>query len=335
MTGSDWRQYEKDFSLMGQGLPIRYESGFIFLNQFFYNLGVGFWPFIIFLKSFSLTILVALGNKLKGFFWLGFALFVANEGLFLFIDNPLRNLVAASFIWLGAIFLADKKYFFFTSCLFLALQFHLSVFVCIPFIIFSRVSFSRSFLILLTLSFFILFSSQNLILNSALLLQESFQISHVPKYFFDTNSKYIAGSFFSAGLLIRCFFWLLIIWQGKGLQSEIPAGSIFLSLSCGYLIAVRIGTTVPILERIAMVFSPFFWFSFAYSLKLIRKSIRNVLVFFLFLFSIVVIYREISSSHKYVPYSNYFFHLMISDELPFSYRNEFNLRESPFSGARK
>ncbi|HPT47491.1 MAG TPA: EpsG family protein, partial [Candidatus Rifleibacterium sp.] len=281
MTGSDWRQYEKDYTLIGSGGAVRYEAGYVLLNKVFNELGFGFWPFLILLKLFAFISVVLLFILFSKNYWLALGLFLSFNAYFMFIDNPLRNLMAASFLWLAAIAFNCGLLFISILLVFLASQFHLATLICLPFIGLGMIGFEKTgkvFLTIMIAMFWVVFSNQSLIMGSAIWVLSLLNLSYVPSYFFDPDNLYTSGQQFSVGLFLRAILFFLILLNREKLTKDNSAGEIAFNFSLIYLITAKMALTVPILGRVSMCFAPFFWIAFAQSTIFIRRSYREVLI---------------------------------------------------------
>ncbi len=128
MTGSDWVNYEllyNDASFMG----LKYypkEKGFYILMLIFKKIGFGFFPFLIICKLFAFIVLAKfISNNFKSFY-LPFTIFLASDALFLFVDNPLRFMIAFGIIVISFKYLLIRRFIPYLILVILASTFHIA-----------------------------------------------------------------------------------------------------------------------------------------------------------------------------------------------------------------
>ena len=102
MCGTDWRSYEILYSWVNNDTIVSMfsyiEPGYVLYMFLFKLLNVSFWPFAILTKIATYMIFIRTIEKYAPprllFYILGF--FVALQGYFLWIDFPMRNIIAIS-----------------------------------------------------------------------------------------------------------------------------------------------------------------------------------------------------------------------------------------------
>jgi hypothetical protein len=334
MSGSDWRSYENAYHLINEGVRLRYETGFIVLNNLFFSLGFNFWSFLITIKSLVLFSLFFLTKNLTKNFWLALGFYFAFGGYFIFIDNPLRNFIGAGIIWVSfTLFVKNKKILAFL--LFpLGGFFHNSIFVVNSFILLFYVSkkiIKSRYLNFVFIFLFLLFTSKTLIFSIANFCIPMFSLPRVQQaYFTSPDANYTSGSIMTLNFLIRIFIFLFIYINRKKLIKK-PNGGFLFDFAVIYILLLRLATTLPVLGRLVIVFSPFFWAAFAESFCSLKPKNRLLVVFFILFYSLASITDLITSSSKYIPYSNYLSYLFSGYEPSFSYRASYNKLFSPFA----
>lgn len=100
MTGTDWRVYEDIYTHINfNNLFYNYfqEPGYYIYMLPFRFLNIDFFVFFIFTKVLCyITIVCKLITYCERFKYIGLMYFIPCYGFYLFIDNPMRNLIAVS-----------------------------------------------------------------------------------------------------------------------------------------------------------------------------------------------------------------------------------------------
>ena len=130
-NGSDWRQYEIMYNeaTLGEIQEFKKEKGFYLYMLFFKLFNIDFFNFFIITKSILFYIFYRIILEKSKNFYIVFNLFYTLMGLFLFIDAPLRNLIAITIVVYAQKYLEEKnkkkykniKYIF---LIFIAFSFH-------------------------------------------------------------------------------------------------------------------------------------------------------------------------------------------------------------------
>lgn len=99
--GVDWAEYERVY--VGESLnPGNYEVAYVFINNYLNKMGINFWFYVIFLKIVFLTSLFMVVSKYCKLPVL--ALTFTLMFIFPFVNDPLRQLIAAIFLFSGFYF---------------------------------------------------------------------------------------------------------------------------------------------------------------------------------------------------------------------------------------
>ena len=120
MTGTDWRVYEDLYNTLDfNHLFYEYKSepGYYLYMLPFRFLGIGFWPFFIFTKSMLFVLIYrTMFEYCRDSKYLSLMYFFPWFGMYLFIDNPMRNLIAIGIFIVSFRYVIEKnfwKFFFF------------------------------------------------------------------------------------------------------------------------------------------------------------------------------------------------------------------------------
>lgn len=336
MTGTDWRSYEplyesiknKELGILEAMLFV--EPGYFLYNYIFGLFNINFWDFFIFTKVILYIIFI---RSLLYFcpsknFFLALLFFVAWYAYFLFIDNPMRNLIAVG-IFLGSIqFLIKRKFIPYLILTILAISFHFSAIIMLLLYWISNKDFKTKNLII---AYVIL----NIILLSPHLLYTvlDFVFSEVPliKYKIEAYSNNLegdgGGKIISFGMLIHNIFFILFIISRKKIEN-IPYGKMVFIFSILYLIFFRLGLTITVMGRFQLYVAVFYSISVGYVICNFTDRSKYVYVFYVFLVSVIPCISYLVKDFRYVPYTNYLFY---SDhEMTFDQRDRYNKNNSPY-----
>lgn len=335
MTGSDWRSYERYYGWLSSPNPFEgliLEPGYILYSLLFERIGFSFWPFFIITK---LLLFYLLTRTIKKYsvenVLLVVSFFSFFFGLFLFIDNPMRNLIAVGITIFSYKYLVERNFFSFLLIVLLATCFHLSALLLLFVYPFYPIKMGNKKLLFVYFLFNILF----VLTYRFLLLKFIGLFSFIPLVELKMNSYFIDGdeltdnSLVSFGFIVQVLFFLMVIWKRKRIEAVKYGRLIFWGTIC-YLFLYRVGLVIDIFYRFQL------YFSILYSIGicsiasfLIIRSNRLIYFSFLGFFLMFVTYKTITSSYKYIPYTNYIPYLFDS-ELPFDYRAQYNFIYSPY-----
>lgn len=335
MTGSDWRQYEVMYEELGKSLTqwtdSRTEIGYWYYMWIFKILHIDFWVFFIFTKCWLYgTIIYFLKKYGDSVFYLALTFFVATFGFAFFIDNPMRNLIAAVIFLFTFKYLIEKKILKYILVVLLATSFHISAIFFLFLYFFFQKRWSTTFWIITYILINILFLgakdfflqfiaehfSNNLLLGKA-----------VTNYIIgETN---IDGQFFSLGMLTKVLFFILLLNYRKKLEN-LPYGKLIFNFALTFLCIYRIALSIEIFIRFQMYLSVFFSIAVAllfYGFKSKSKIIYSSYLFLIILYST---YTLITGSYKFIPYTNYLTYIW-QIKPDYSYRSDYNLIRSPYT----
>lgn len=315
-NGSDWRQYEKMYSLVTlKNLQEFYaEKGFYIYMWIFKKLNFDFFEFFIFTKMIILVIFYKIIIKSKNFY-LTLNLFYSLIGIYLFIDCPLRNLMSIGLVLIGIENLNKKKQIKFYFYVLVAVFFHTSaVFFLITPIIYKIYKLSRKNIIIMLLIAFFLLISQEVLLD--LLKYLPFFKERLEVYIGTKDGRNILFSFGNLEKII--VISLLVFYKNKlkYYRNEV-------SLAIVYFLLYRVALTFTILTRVSLYLYIFYIFCIDLILRFQKNNIRNIVITLFFVYSLILNYKLIKSTYKYLPYTSYLKYL--GKEKPnFLYRDRFN-----------
>lgn len=339
MTGSDWRNYETYYSWLGKGGTggILIEPGYLYLSELFHYLGVPFWPFFISLKLAAFCCLLKFLRKYSsGNQVLSVTFFLFVSGLFLFIDNPMRNLLAICISYYSYHFLEERHLGKFILLVLLAVLFHTSAVLLLLIAPFYPIKMSNLKLLLL----FLVFNIFIVLFYEFIVLKLIGAFSFIPiietkllLYFVD-GSGLENNRLISLGFIVQFIFFLLLLYKRKQIEN-LPYGMLIFWGAICYIFLYRIASIVSIFYRLQLYMSIFYAVGICYVFSsFVRKSNKKVYAVFLICYLCYSTYALVTSSYKYVPYTNYISY-MFSPELSFEYRANYNFVNSPYEGSGK
>jgi hypothetical protein len=336
MTGSDWRAYELSYTNLQNGnfSEDYIEIGYKIYMILFINLGIGFWPFFIFTK-FCLYLITCyfIKKHIPDNFYLAFAIYYCFMGIFVFIDNPMRYLIGSTIFLFSFKYILNKNFLkYVVLCLFAAL-FHKSFLALIFLYFFLNKSYKTSSIIIffIALNILMIFFSDHLIQ-----LSKSFNFLYSIDY---KNYREIVSSYlladdindkqFSLGLLSRYLIFIILILSRKKIVSSSKYGNIAFNSAILTIYLLRFAFVWPIVMRIAIPLSVFYCVTLglvvsnSYGLKKISTYSFLIIIYSGVLFS------QITSAYKYIPYTSYLQYIGI-DKPDYSYRDNYNYFYSPY-----
>lgn len=336
MTGSDWRYYELDYvNITTTAFADQVnEIAYYYYNYLFAICGIGFWPFFIFTKIIlfivSCHFLIKFSGKGVYFAFLGFYSIIA---VFEFIDNPMRNLIAGTIFMYGFQYVLEKKLVRFTVICIIASLFHKSIIVLWPFYFLLNKELSEKKLLYSYIIFnlILLFAGEYLITFFKAIDYYSYVSSdkageQIGGYLLNEN---IHDAPFSIGVVSRYILFAVIIFNGDSIKSSSRYGVIIFNSSIIALFLLRFATIWPI----AMRFSIPFIVCYAAALGLIIINLKEVkkisYVFFYLCILAGTLFAQITTTYKYIPYTNYLCYLF-SKKPSYDERVNYNLNKTPY-----
>lgn len=340
MTGSDWRSYEQmyvNLDLNNLNYDGRVEYGYYLYMVLAKKLGLSFWAFFIITKFIIWGIFFQFLKKYSGReFYLNLALFVAFFGLYLFIDNPMRNLIGATIYLYSFKFILRRKFYNYAIICIIASFFHLSFLLFIPFYFILNCSFDVRKIIWLyiVLNISLLVFSEQLVLIFrgldifTMQFYERFQ-QQVNRYIFDETLK---DNPLAIGLLIKHVIFVITLYNKRKIVQSHKYGKIIFNTTIVTLFLMRFIYIWPIVLRLLVPFSIFYSVSFGAIIKNSKRYKYNRYAYY-FIF-VVLMYgtmlNTITGSYKYIPYTNHLSYIM-EEPIPYSIRSNYNYKNSPYN----
>lgn len=320
MTGSDWRNYEILYNEADWSLLSTYDSekGFYIYMCLMKSIGFAFFPFLILSKFVVFIIITRFILCYATNFYHAFAIFLMTRGMTIFIDNPLRYMIALGFvIYAIEAVILNKRRRFFIFCL-LAFTFHVSSVIVIFTIFFYRIRLKKKILII---SYLILFFLINPI-NAIYFIDTFYPDLALVLGTYYKRAGVIEFSLFSVGRVVYFILFLLVVFNREKVIDR-KYGEQLYSIAIVFFFYNVIAYALPTLHRLAMYYNPVF----AIVLSIVLVSLLNLRLLFnslVFLYFIVSFSANMYVSYAYLPYSNYFVHILLGKEYSFDFRSTYN-----------
>jgi hypothetical protein len=340
MTGSDWRNYELDYY---NGYSINYfvEPLYKLLNNFFSYIGIGFWPFFISLKIFLLFLLFKVYKHFEIPLFFCIMIFIPILGLPLFVDNPMRNLMAYVIFAYFVQYIDSREFPKYLIGVTLAFLAHRTAIILLPLYFLYNVKIKKSILFSLYILLCVLLSSPQIIL---LVLDICSQIAvfgiseKIQMYINDiqTNPMSIHLQFrlFSWGLAIRIVIFLILLYFKERIQTTFKYGKLLYFLFICYMFFDKIALAANILMRLAIYFKLFFVCMAGYLLMILSKRNQFVIKIAICAGCIFWTIKVVTGTWKYIPYTNYINYAIRGDFPSYEERSDYNFRYTPYGNLK-
>jgi len=319
MTGSDWVNYEIMYLNISISdiSSLQREKGFFVLMLIFKQLGFGFFPFLILVKFIVFYIVANFILKHFESFYLPFSIFLSTYALFLYVDNPLRFMIAFGIIVLSFKYLLERKFIPYALIIIFATTFHISSVIMLVIYFSLYIKVSRRFLLIIY--FFIFFTLSPHIVGN--LIQSFFpQLPPLISTYFH-RMQIMEYNAFPIGKVINAIFFIVIVFNKSLIERGINKGNVFFILSINFFFFNLLGYIIPTFFRFSIFLSIFFDISLAFlTISITRKAFLRVFLCSYLLFTTV---RSIYSTYVYIPYSNYFISLF-QNEKEYYERSRYN-----------
>jgi len=224
MTGSDWRQYETYYNWLDysgiMGL-LFIEPGYVIYSYLFLIMGSPFWPFFILTKIVLFYIIIkALAKYSIGNYKLSTVFFLIIFGLFLFIDNPMRNLIGIGISVFSYKYIIERKFYKFMLIILCATSFHMSAILMLLLYPLYPIKASNKKLII----YYILFNLFFVIFFRFIILNIISIFSFIPLIERRMTVYFLEGdgltntSFFSLGFIFQLIIFTLLLWKREYIE---------------------------------------------------------------------------------------------------------------------
>jgi hypothetical protein len=147
-------------------------------------------------------------------------------------------------------------------------------------------------------------------------------------YFFNADFK---ANSINLGAFIRLFVLFILLLFKQTIVQKGEKYASFFNLSILLLLIYPLGISMKILQRFPLFLFPVYILGIIYLLKSfeIKMNMYLLTAFFVAL-SFLQTYNTITADFRYVPYSNYLYHLKKKDLPDIEYRYQYNRKHSPY-----
>lgn len=334
MTGSDWRGYELSFYNNDIIREYQKEPGLYILMFLCRSIGIDFWPMWIVIKAicYCFTI-VLLKRYTKGNYAWPFFFFVGYFALFYYIDNPMRNLIAASiFLSFGVPCIENKDWKKYIIVVAISSLFHLSTLLVAPAFLLSpkkSISFKTALITIISLVAVVLLVGPSSLISSLNVSLWYFELYQDRLYNYTTQETASYGISLGLVFLIILFLYSLFLKEKNGTSDEsLP---LMYNLAFYFIITIIVGSVLVILFRASM----FLFLPYLVSVSTVfnnyrHKSILSPFVKMgVFIFLFYVFTNALTKDFRYVPYSSYI-EYAFAEKPSFFERSKYNFENTPY-----
>jgi hypothetical protein len=327
MCGTDWRNYELYYT---QEHIYVQEIGYWIYMQLFRVLGISFWPFFIVTKILTLLIFIYTIEKYSSpktifFVW---TFFLAFAGFYLWIDNPMRNLIAMSIFLLAIPSLEKRHWVQFSLWAILACSFHASAIIMFLFYLAANIRFKYFHIILLYLLINIIFINRDIIYAIGELISIVIpKLSDKINFYRLTYDEPV--NLFSLGFILHNGLFMLMLWM-KNKFYELPNGQMLFNFSFLFILFYRIVLTFSVMNRLMYMECMFYIIGIFGCFYLYSKLYRQLLIIGILLTSLFMVRKNLTQDCRYIPYTNYLSYIF-RQKPSYEDRDLYNEKHSPYN----
>lgn len=338
MTGSDWRSYEYwynylDFNRFYYGYVN--EPGYYLYMMLFSKCGIPFWIYFVMTKIILFIIIF------RSFFiickdsgWISMIYFFPLLGMYIFIDNPMRNAIAMGIYMLSFRYVLDQKFWKYLLVCILAASFHATALFMIPFYWLLNKKVRNGVYIVLFVIINIIFLDRQLLVDLIVNIFgfiPFFNEKVVSYFLFESEST--EGKILSFGMIWHLLLFVLLLIYKDTVINRIGDRYGNLAFNCAiiYLLMFRLALTIPLVMRIQLYFSVCFCVCVGLLVLCFEWRSRLIYLSILTMVSLYICFDKITSSARYVPYSNVIEYALKGENPSFSVRYYYNIKHSPYT----
>lgn len=333
MCGSDWRGYELEYGTFDPLLSLE-EPGYHLISSFAYNIGLGFWPFMILLKFLCLTIFY---NFLKKFSdnrdqYIIYLFFFSFYGIYLFIDAPIRNVCAITLFLLGLL-LQERHPICPWLFTFLAVFFHVSAIIGVLFLLIQKLNIKTIVYVIAYIVAIYISINSNIITDSVgnTIVGQYLFAEKIDRYIDQGfGQESMTSSAFSLGELLKIVLFFIVVRYRDGIEKLNHGRFIFAGAMLFFIIA-KMGAGLDVLMRFGCYFSVFYALVMVNVARVFAIKLRKTFRICVILLALFQTYATVTFDYRFVPYTNYIVYVVLHDQLPsFDQRSKYNHTHSPY-----
>lgn len=339
MTGSDWKYYELlydsiDLNQLFYGY--NKEPGYYIYMLLFKLLHVGFWPFFIITKTLVFLLVVkTIFDYTQETGYISLMYFLPWFGVYLFIDNPMRNLIAIAIFMLSVKYIIQRRFWNYLLCVLVASLFHFTALLMLPFYAVLTLNVKRWVYVCLFIVVNVVFANRDflvLILSSMLKVIPYLQDKVITYFIMD--SAFAQGKVFSVGMLWQFFLFALLICGKNRLINGFTNkehGMFVFNCAMVYFILLRFAMSIQVIGRFQLYFATYTVVAIGMLVLSFKYLSRVPFAILLLIISCYTCWDKITGSARYIPYSNYMEYAIRCDFPSFSKRYYYNIDNSPYT----
>ncbi len=334
MCGSDWRSYEEMYEAIdihSLFSTCKVEPGYYIYMFPFKLLNINFWNFFIFTKVVVFCIIFSTIIKYaEEYKFIVIMFFVAWYGFYLFIDNPMRNLIAVSICLIGIRFLLKRNFWKYLAVILIATSFHISAIIMLPVYYYFTKRIASKYYVISFVIIYLLFSTPELfwLIISKLFSWIPYIHRKIDSYTIGKHAEFAQGRLFSLGTIVYVVFFILLMFYRKKIES-LKNGVLLFNAAILYLLFYRIAITIDIFGRMLFYFSIFYSIAIVSLISIFEFSSRLIYIFYLLFLSFISTTR-IFQDFRYIPYTSYIPYFLKGNYPTFEERSDYNYVNSPY-----
>jgi len=323
MTGSDWRDYELEYSsashMYGES-----EFGFTYIFDLASKVGMDFWLFSGLMKCLYLYAQIRLIKLLTSNITTCLSISMVTTLLFMLVDYPMRFTAAATFVIFAMPYLFQKKVLRFFLLSSIGIIFHNTILITILVCLFcyyipeKLLSINKYVLSIVFIAFALLASN-----FSRIAIVQEIGMAYFIESGMRSYSTYLIennNSFYTLGSLINVFLACFVFFVKDVFLNEAPQNKLILKFAIVASFLFRVLLVIPVGYRLSVplsIFSTIIIVSFCY-------RHRRKYIYFFFVLYILTLCKDLYNGFVYIPYSNSIPHIITQDHLPYDERDQYN-----------
>ena len=319
-NGSDWRQYELGYEegyityvLQGQDL------GFVVLLNGLKLFFSDYWVTVGLLKCFYLFSCIQVLKKITENWIFALTLMLPLSLLYMLIDNPLRFMVAMTFLNFAICKILESKYIYVVIYCVIAMLCHSASLFCIVLLPAIKIDFfsryKSSTLIAIYIILFVLSSSLDNILQLQSMMSDIMENYFGREGLAEHYEAESTESLFTIGTLLNFLLFCVIIKYRRLLEKS---GNNLFTTSILYYYVFNIAHVMPTGHRIRMALT--FFCCISYVMIMLKYKKLKIVLTAVFC---VMLMKNIWSTYSYIPYTNSIPYIF-TKHLPYSERSNLN-----------
>lgn len=322
-NGSDWRTYEIIYDNQEQfETYFLLEPGLGYIFNFFSSIDANFHIALISLKVLVLSLVTWFIFTYSNRRMIAYCLFILTCGYGLFIDNPLRQMLALPFFLAALIFSENKNPIKFLLAIVCGAIFHLSILIFTPLYLIARFNKRLLSILMYTLPvlFVLIFISAHKI---SPFLESLPVIGFYARHYINEDMSIRVST--SAIFALALFYTLLFIQNNE--KPEIHSGDSFRVCAFLFLISYILGSVSDEVLRFS------YYLAIPYSIYLSNRDdkIGKSLVLIVVCIHLIQITQMLYSSYKFLPYTNYVWSAVNNEYKSYEFRSNFHFNANPNS----